>query len=503
MKKKLLTALGALVLAISVPLTGNAESKQQFSDVSPTVYYAEAVNELAERNIIGGYPDGTFKPGNPITRGQAAAIIAKLTDMDLTNVKNPNFKDVSEANGYYKAIAALAEAKIINGYGDGRYGPNDPIKRGQLASILVKAFDLPRYSFYDTKNPFKDVVSYESHGTNVLILYRLGIAGGTSSDRFSINAPVTRGQAASMMVATEDKKPTMVSLAPKELGMARIGEVIWKTDQDLYDSIVVRGIAGYSTTDRLQLVPLKEGTATLNLSGYSGNVYGSYNVYKKYYVHVKKVNGELTLTLEETDDYLPTEARLAVSADEKVENISLSTVDGALVNESAAFKKCESPQFVCLDIDEPGNYIAKVRFVGGNEVRYAIEAKEPERAHFHYDIKTLREQTSYVFDMKTLFAHNDYYDEEAAENIGKHTIVTKNADEIAEITRDPGTNVFRVTAKKVGTVEVEFENRVYWMIGVPGDAFSGITSGMKITVQEMNGLINISASQIFKINQDM
>ncbi|MCM3711541.1 S-layer homology domain-containing protein [Sporosarcina luteola] len=503
MKKKLLTTLGALVLAISVPLTGNAESKQQqFSDVSPTVYYAEAVNELAERNIIGGYPDGTFKPGNPITRGQAAAIIAKLTDMDLTNVKNPNFKDVTEANGYYKAIAALAEAKIINGYGDGRYGPNDPIKRGQLASILVKAFDLPRYPFSYVNNPFKDVVYYESHGTNVLILYRLGIAGGTSSDRFSINAPVTRGQAASMMVATENKKPAMVSLAPKEVGMAVIGDVIWKTEQDVYEAIVVRGIRGYSTTDRLQLIPLKEGTATLNLRGYSGNAYGSYS-YKKYYVHVKKVNGELKLTLEETDDYLPTEARLTVSADEKVDNISLFTVDGTLVNESAAFKKCESPQFVCLDIDEPGNYIAKVRFVGGEEARYAIEAKEPEHARFHYDIKTLREQTSFVFDMKTLFHHNDYYDKEAAENIGKHTIVTKNADEIAEITRDPGTNVFRVTAKKLGTVEVEFEKKVYWMNGQTGDATSGMTSGMKITVQEMNGLINISASQIFTINPDM
>ena len=123
------------------------------------------------------------------------------------------------------------------------------------------------------------------------------------------------------------------------------------------------------------------------------------------------MNGELKLTLEETDDYLPTEARLAVSAGEKVENISL--------------------------------------------------------------------------------------------NIGKHKIVTENADEIAEITRDPGTNVFRVTAKKVGTVEVEFENSVYWRIGQPGDAFSGITNGMKITVQEMNGLVNISASQIYEINSDM
>ena len=184
MKKKLLTALGALVLAISVPLTGAAESKQQFSDVAAKAYYAEAVNELADRNIIGGYPDGTFKPGNPITRGQAAAIIAKLTDMDLTNVKNPNFKDVSEANGYYKAIAALAEAKIINGYGDGRYGPNDPIKRGQLASILVKAFDLPRYSFSYVNNPFKDVVLYELHGNQCSYSLSTGNCGRNILDRF-------------------------------------------------------------------------------------------------------------------------------------------------------------------------------------------------------------------------------------------------------------------------------------------------------------------------------
>lgn len=503
MKKKLLTTFGALVLACSLPLTGNAAGKQRFSDVPTTKHFAEAVYELAERNIIGGYPDGTFKPGNPITRGQAAAIIAKLTKMDLTNVKNPNFKDVSESNGYYKAIAALAETGIIGGYEDGRYGPNDPIKRGQLASILVKAFDLPRYSFDYTKNPFKDVVYSESHGSNILILYRLGIAGGTSPDRFSINTPVTRGQAAKMMKATEELKPVMVSLEAKELGMDELGTVIWKMEQDLYEPIVVDGKAGYST-DRLQLVPLKEGTATLNLSGYNGNLPGDYkNIYKKYYVHVKKVNGELTLTLEETNDYLPTEAPLAVSAGEKVENISLSTVDGTLLNENATFKKCEGTQNVCLSIDEPGNYIANARLGGGKEVRYAIEAKNPEHAYFHYDIKTLREQPSYVFDTKTLFEHDDYYDKEAAENIGKHKVVTKNAAEIAEITRDPGTNVFRVTAKKVGTVEVEFENSVYWRIGQPGDAFSGITSGMKIAVQEMNGLINISASQIYEINSDM
>ncbi|MEK4231369.1 S-layer homology domain-containing protein [Solibacillus sp. FSL H8-0538] len=132
--KKILTFISGLALACSLPL-GAAANTKQFSDVS-TQYFAEAVYDLAERNIIGGYADGTFKPGNTITRGQAAAIIVKMLKLDTSNVKNPGFKDVSTNNGYYKAIATLAQKGIIGGYSDGRYGPNDPIKRGQMASII-------------------------------------------------------------------------------------------------------------------------------------------------------------------------------------------------------------------------------------------------------------------------------------------------------------------------------------------------------------------------------
>lgn len=110
MRKKLLMIIGALLLLCSLPLSGTfATSTKQFSDVPPSKHFAEAVYDLAERNIIGGYPDGTFKPGNSITRGQAAAIIAKLIKLDTSKLKDPGFKDVPKANGYYKAIAAMAE----------------------------------------------------------------------------------------------------------------------------------------------------------------------------------------------------------------------------------------------------------------------------------------------------------------------------------------------------------------------------------------------------------
>ncbi|WP_158232432.1 MULTISPECIES: S-layer homology domain-containing protein [unclassified Sporosarcina] len=188
MKNKFKVCLGALLLAASLPITSAAAEKQPFPDVPPSKHFAVAVNDLAARHIIGGYPDGTFKPGNSITRGQAAAIIAKMTGVDTNQVKNPRFKDVSTSHGFYKAISALAEKGVIGGYPDGTFKPNDPINRKNMAAILVKAFDLPR----DTavSNPFKDPSGITD---DVLIIYKLGITTGTSPTTFSPNAFITRG----------------------------------------------------------------------------------------------------------------------------------------------------------------------------------------------------------------------------------------------------------------------------------------------------------------------
>lgn len=516
MKKILIAVLSVLLLACSLPLSGTfAASTKQFSDVPSSKYFAKAVYDLAERNIIGGYPDGTFKPGNSITRGQAAAIIAKLMKLDTDNIKNPGFKDVSTKNGYYKAIAAMAEEGIISGYGDGRYGPNDPIKRGQMASILVKAFDLPRYWFYETENPFKDVKEYEAHGSNILILYRLGITSGTSPDKFSPNAPITRGQAAKMMKATEDAKPTMVTLEANDLGLDWVSVIAKEQEKnsDLFKAIDVAGRNtpdGYSG-DRIQLVPLKEGKGTLNLYGrVDAKTSDISYIYKKYYVHIKKENGELKLTLEETNDFLPTAAELSFwngtsksssEAVRSIKNVSLVTMDGKKLSDNMKFEQCNDYS-ICIDIDQPGDYIATARFAGGEEVRFGIEAKQPTNAYFTYDIETLREQLTVEFDVSTF--HEGYrFDVEAAKNIGKHKILTKDADQIATVTRDPGTNLFRADAKAVGSIEIEFENKVSWAFGVPGEMTSGSTTGIRIDVQRMGEITNISINNISYINPDM
>ncbi|WP_301109995.1 S-layer homology domain-containing protein [Sporosarcina sp.] len=463
--KKFFITLGALLLAFSLPLSGKAANTKQFSDVPSTKHFAEAVYELAERNIIGGYPDGTFKPGNSITRGQAAAMISKLVGLDTKNVKNPGFKDVSTANGYYKAIAAMAEKKIINGYGNGRFGPNDPITRAQMASILVKAFDLPRYSFKASESPFTDVSRGTGHDPNILIIYKMGITTGTSADTFSPNAPITRGQAAKMMKATEVARAPITTLRAKDFGWTRfMGISDYNTGSDLFEVVWSSDKYDNQALDTVHLIPLKEGSGLFSVEvGYHEPQKG---YYRAYYVDIKEVDGQLKLTLKETDDFLTTKAVMNTDNKKQVVNVALSTIDGKVLSDSVPFTRCNSfttnactdqeqtnadgtSRNIRIDIEKEGQYIATLRFIDGNEIRYGIEATK-ESSIFFYRIRTVEERPSAELDMGE----------------GRH-VLPAGSGEIAEVTKDPVTNILKVNGKKEGNFDIKLpDNKIQSIKGI-------------------------------------
>ncbi len=399
--KKLVVTLGALALTLSLPLSSMAASNQRFTDVPATKHFAEAVNELAERHIITGYADGLFKPGNPITRGQAAAIIVKLLKENPDYyVQDPGFTDVSKANGYYNSIAKLVELEIMSGYANGNFGPNDPVTRGQLASILVKAYDLPRFDFIAKENPFRDVKSTNSHGANVLNLYKLGITTGVTPERFGINELVTRGQASKLMLTTERVHPETYSIktqGDKSGMMMRFSEIMADKDTDefipnseIYHAAIIKGRqtpAGY-TGDRLQLTPLKEGRGTLQVGGNYGMEAQNINrYYNKYYVDVKKVDGKLKIQLQHPGEILKTRVRLKLAAGDKVESVRFAQTDGVVISDNMAFEGYTDSPDVFIRVNRHGNYIATVCLTDGKEVRYAVEAKAPTKHKLYYEIK--------------------------------------------------------------------------------------------------------------------
>jgi parallel beta-helix repeat protein len=112
-----------------------------FTDVA-TNYWARAyIEALASQNIIAGFPDGTFKPNEPVTRAQFATIITKaLTPAAKRNAID--FRDVSRNFWAYAAIQGAYRSQFVSGYPDGTFKPQQEIPRVQALVSLANGLGL-------------------------------------------------------------------------------------------------------------------------------------------------------------------------------------------------------------------------------------------------------------------------------------------------------------------------------------------------------------------------
>jgi len=106
-----------------------------YSDVNETSWYYEAVRFANKNGLFYGTSDTTFSPNDDMTRGMLATVLYRLAKEPGTTAKDL-FSDVADGKYYSEAIAWAAENKIVAGYGDNRFGPEDSITREQLATIL-------------------------------------------------------------------------------------------------------------------------------------------------------------------------------------------------------------------------------------------------------------------------------------------------------------------------------------------------------------------------------
>lgn len=132
--KKLL----ALILSVAMVFTMGT-SVMAYSDVEEGTYVSEAVTVLSNLDILNGYEDGTFKPEATITRAEMAKIVCEtLGYYGMGSDKTP-FDDVEPkhwAAGYISTAAGLG---IINGYGNGKFGPEDTVTYEQAVKMVVCA----------------------------------------------------------------------------------------------------------------------------------------------------------------------------------------------------------------------------------------------------------------------------------------------------------------------------------------------------------------------------
>lgn len=114
----------------------------RFKDVPETHWAYKAIDELAEKGIINGYEDGTFKPNGNVTRAEVAVMIARNDSRYDKNHKYLlSMSDVSPDAWYTNEVNFCIETGLITGYPDGTFRPNAFVTRAEIATIFVRVME--------------------------------------------------------------------------------------------------------------------------------------------------------------------------------------------------------------------------------------------------------------------------------------------------------------------------------------------------------------------------
>jgi parallel beta-helix repeat protein len=140
-QKRIFGAVDFLAATVNPPTGGGTIGSTSFQDV-PTGYWAKAyIEALASQNIIAGFPDGTFKPNDPVTRAQFATIITKALAPPSRRTAI-RFNDVNSNFWAYGAIQSAYQSQFVAGYPDGTFKPQQQIPRVQALVALANGLNL-------------------------------------------------------------------------------------------------------------------------------------------------------------------------------------------------------------------------------------------------------------------------------------------------------------------------------------------------------------------------
>ncbi len=139
--KKTVSFILVLSLVVASFVFAAATDAAGLKDLAGTKY-EDAVNELVNKGIVTGYPDGTFRPDSSINRAEACIIAVKLLgipESGLDSATSNNFPDMAGYGWAERHINYAAENGIISGYTDGTFRPGGNVSYAEMASMLVRA----------------------------------------------------------------------------------------------------------------------------------------------------------------------------------------------------------------------------------------------------------------------------------------------------------------------------------------------------------------------------
>lgn len=206
--KRIACWLITAVLAVPAAVPLNSYASGNFPDT--TGHWAERyISRAFNLDIVKGYSNGKFMPDKAVTRAEFISMVNHALDLDIDVYTSSNFKDVTGGSWYYNDISKAVAAGYAGGYSDNTFRPNTPITRQEGAVMLANI--LPSYKEKGNLKGFRDYRQIASSAASAVEkLSGQAYMNGYSNGKFYPEAPITRAQIAKILCDILDNE-TIVS----------------------------------------------------------------------------------------------------------------------------------------------------------------------------------------------------------------------------------------------------------------------------------------------------
>ena len=201
--KRLIAAVAAAVLTVTLAVP--AFAIQQFTDVSPTkdAWCYTQVMKVTKAGLMDGFRGNYFGKSDPITREQVVQTLYNYCGKDYGLYSD--FSDVSIFASYATAVTWARKTDIVSGYANGTFGPEDPLTREQMVTILYNAAGRPATST-SALDRFSDKDQVADYAVNAFSwAISNSVVSGTSNTTLSPQGTATRAQMAVILTRYIEK----------------------------------------------------------------------------------------------------------------------------------------------------------------------------------------------------------------------------------------------------------------------------------------------------------
>ena len=204
-KQRILSALLALCIVFSLVPTALAEKADDFTDVSRSDWYYQFVDYVTSKGYFNGVADKTFAPADNMTRAMFVTVLFRF-DGAKGDRSQSAFTDVAPGEWYTDAINWAAANRIVDGVGNGKFAPNDPITRAQMCTMIERYLALYKKAWKVTLPETGSVsVMVDENAIPAYALaavkqcQRHGLVNGFEDGTFRPNELSTRAQVAAVI----------------------------------------------------------------------------------------------------------------------------------------------------------------------------------------------------------------------------------------------------------------------------------------------------------------